>query len=98
SRCVEKAVRAAEKGEIGCIVTAPINKEALNLAGHHYDGHTGMLRELTGSKAAYMLLASDKLKVIHVSTHVSLQDAIRRATTERVLATIRASHTNKYRS
>ncbi|MGH6762624.1 MAG: 4-hydroxythreonine-4-phosphate dehydrogenase PdxA [Phyllobacterium sp.] len=89
-RFIEKAVRDAETGEIGCIVTAPINKEALNLAGHHYDGHTGMLRSLTGSKAAYMLLASDRLKVIHVSTHVSLREAIQRATTERVLATIRA--------
>lgn len=89
-RFIEKAVRDAEAGAIGCIVTAPINKEALNLAGHHYDGHTGMLRSLTGSKAAYMLLASERLKVIHVSTHVSLQEAIRRATTERVLATIKA--------
>lgn len=89
-RFIEKAVRDAETGVIGCIVTAPINKEALNLAGHHYDGHTGMLRSLTGAKAAYMLLASERLKVIHVSTHVSLQEAIRRATTERVLATIRA--------
>jgi 4-hydroxythreonine-4-phosphate dehydrogenase len=89
-RFIEKAVRDAEAGHIGCIVTAPINKEALNLAGHHYDGHTGMLRSLTGSSAAYMLLASERLKVIHVSTHVSLQEAIRRATTERVLATIRA--------
>ncbi|KSV91012.1 MULTISPECIES: 4-hydroxythreonine-4-phosphate dehydrogenase PdxA [unclassified Sinorhizobium] len=89
-RFIERAVRDAEAGIIGCIVTAPINKEALNLAGHHYDGHTGMLRSLTGSKAAYMLLASERLKVIHVSTHVSLQEAIRRSTTERVLATIRA--------
>ncbi|MEA3533135.1 4-hydroxythreonine-4-phosphate dehydrogenase PdxA [Rhizobium sp. CC-YZS058] len=89
-RFIEKAVRDAEAGTIGCIVTAPINKEALNLAGHHYDGHTGMLRSLTGSKAAYMLLASERLKVIHVSTHVSLKEAIQRATTERVLATIRA--------
>ncbi|CAN7745977.1 4-hydroxythreonine-4-phosphate dehydrogenase PdxA [Ensifer adhaerens] len=89
-RFIEKAVRDAEAGVIGCIVTAPINKEALNLAGHHYDGHTGMLRSLTGSKAAYMLLASERLKVIHVSTHVALQEAIRRSTTERVLATIRA--------
>ncbi|HEV7322942.1 MAG TPA: 4-hydroxythreonine-4-phosphate dehydrogenase PdxA [Ensifer sp.] len=89
-RFIEKAVRDAEAGAIGCIVTAPINKEALNLAGHHYDGHTGMLRSLTGSKAAYMLLASERLKVIHVSTHVSLQEAIRRSTTERVLATIKA--------
>jgi 4-phospho-D-threonate 3-dehydrogenase / 4-phospho-D-erythronate 3-dehydrogenase len=91
-RFIEKAVRAAEAGTIDCIVTAPINKEALNLAGHHYDGHTGMLRSLTGSTAAYMLLASERLKVIHVSTHVSLQEAIRRATTERVLATIRAGN------
>ncbi|PRH89187.1 4-hydroxythreonine-4-phosphate dehydrogenase PdxA [Labrys okinawensis] len=89
-RFIEKAVRDAEAGVIGCIVTAPISKEALNLAGHHYDGHTGMLRSLTGSTAAYMLLASERLKVIHVSTHVSLQEAIRRSTTERVLATIRA--------
>jgi 4-hydroxythreonine-4-phosphate dehydrogenase len=89
---IEKAVRDAEAGVIGCIVTAPINKEALNAAGHHYDGHTGMLRHLTGSKAAYMLLASDRLKVIHVSTHVALSEAIRRSTTERVLATIRAGN------
>lgn len=89
-RFIERAVRDAEAGNIGCIVTAPINKEALNAAGHHYDGHTGMLRSLTGSSAAYMLLASERLKVIHVSTHVSLKDAIGRATTERVLATIRA--------
>jgi len=91
-RFIETAVRDAQAGVIGCIVTAPINKEALNLAGHHYDGHTGMLRSLTGSNAAYMLLASERLKVIHVSTHVSLQEAIRRATTERVLATIRAGN------
>lgn len=89
-RFIEKAVRDAEAGLIGCIVTAPINKEALNLAGHHYDGHTGMLRSLTDSMAAYMLLASERLKVIHVSTHVSLREAIQRSTTERVLATIRA--------
>jgi 4-hydroxythreonine-4-phosphate dehydrogenase len=91
-RFIERAVRDAEAGTIGCIVTAPINKEALNLAGHHYDGHTGMLRSLTKSTAAYMLLASERLKVIHVSTHVSLQEAIRRATTQRVLDTIRAGN------
>jgi 4-hydroxythreonine-4-phosphate dehydrogenase len=93
-RFIEKAVRDAEAGVIGCIVTAPINKEALNAAGHHYDGHTGMLRSLTGSKAAYMLLASERLKVIHVSTHVSLKEAIQRLTAERVLATIRAGNSH----
>ncbi len=91
-RFIEKAVRDAEAGAIGCIVTAPINKEALNLAGHHYDGHTGMLTALTGQKSAFMLLASERLKVIHVSTHVSLKTAIDRATPERILATIRAGN------
>lgn len=96
-RFIEKAVRDAQAGTIACIVTAPINKEALNQAGHHYDGHTGMLRSLTGADQAYMLLASDRLKVIHVSTHVSLKDAIARATPERVLATIRAGHAHLQR-
>lgn len=91
-RFIAKAVTDAQAGDIGCIVTAPINKEALNQAGHHYDGHTGMLAALTGQKSAFMLLASDRLKVIHVSTHVSLKTAIGRATPERILATIRAGN------
>jgi 4-hydroxythreonine-4-phosphate dehydrogenase len=91
-RFIEAAVRAAEKGDVGCIVTAPINKEALNAAGHHYDGHTGMLTALTGSKSAFMLLASERLKVIHVSTHVSLKNAIDRARPERILETIEAGN------
>lgn len=89
---IERAVRDAEAGRIGCIVTAPINKEALNLAGHHYDGHTGMLAALTGQKRAFMLLGSERLKVIHVSTHVSLKTAIDRATPERILETIRTGN------
>lgn len=91
-RFIAKAVEHAQAGKIGCIVTAPINKEALNLAGHHYDGHTGMLAALTGQKSAFMLLASDRLKVIHVSTHVSLKTAIDRATLQRILETIRAGN------
>lgn len=91
-RFIEAAVRAAQTDQISCIVTAPINKAALNAAGHHYDGHTGMLASLTGSKTSFMLLASERLNVIHVSTHVALKDAITRATTARILATIRAGH------
>ncbi|MDP3195641.1 4-hydroxythreonine-4-phosphate dehydrogenase PdxA [Tabrizicola sp.] len=89
---IAAAVRDALTGGIGCIVTAPINKAALNAAGHHHDGHTGLLAHLTGTKTCHMLLASDRLSVIHNSTHVSLKDAIERATTDRVLATIRAGH------
>lgn len=88
-RYISRAVDMSLAGEAACIVTAPINKEALNAAGYHYDGHTGMLAHLTGSPSSWMLLASERLNVLHVSTHVALRDAIERATTERVLETIR---------
>ena len=91
-RFIEAAVRQAETGQIAGIVTAPINKAALNAAGHHYDGHTGMLASLTGAKSSFMLLTSERLNVIHVSTHISLKGAIDRARTDRILATIRAGH------
>jgi 4-hydroxythreonine-4-phosphate dehydrogenase len=91
-RFIEAAVRQAERGEIAGIVTAPINKAALNAAGHHFDGHTGMLAALTGAKSSFMLLTSERLNVIHVSTHISLKGAIDRAQTERILATIRTGH------
>ncbi|MGF7150047.1 4-hydroxythreonine-4-phosphate dehydrogenase [Sphingomonas zeicaulis] len=78
-------------GEDGsCLVTAPINKASLNAAGHHHDGHTGLLAHLTGQKAAFMLLASERLSTIHVSTHVSLKDAIGRVQPPRIRATIEA--------
>ncbi|MEC9199570.1 MAG: 4-hydroxythreonine-4-phosphate dehydrogenase PdxA [Pseudomonadota bacterium] len=89
---IKRAVEMTTANEAVGIVTAPINKEALNAAGHHYDGHTGMLAHLTGSKSSWMLLASPTLNVLHVSTHVSLKDAIGRATPERVLATIQMGH------
>lgn len=87
---IVKAANMAKAGEIGCIVTAPINKAALNAAGHHYDGHTGLLSHLAGDIKPFMLLASETLSTIHVSAHVSLEEAIRRCTTERVLEVIRA--------
>lgn len=88
-RYIERAVEMTTAGEAEMIVTAPINKEALNKAGHHYDGHTGMLTALTKAKSSRMLLASPTLNVLHVTAHVSLKDAIDRATPERVLETIR---------
>jgi len=91
-RYIARAVDLSLAGDAAGIVTAPINKEALNLAGHHFDGHTGMLAHLTGAKSSFMLLASERLKVIHVSTHVSLRDAIGRATPQRILETVRVGH------
>lgn len=91
-RYILKAAELAQSGEIGCIVTAPINKAALHAAGHIYDGHTGLLSHLAGGIKPNMLLTSPTLSTIHVSAHVSLADAIRRCTTERVLEVIRAGN------
>ena len=97
-RYIAKAVEMTNSGEASAIVTAPLSKEALNAAGHHFDGHTGMLAHLTGSKSSWMLLASPTLNVIHVSTHVSLKDAItKRATPERIYETIVTGHRHMQR-
>jgi 4-hydroxythreonine-4-phosphate dehydrogenase len=93
-RYIARAVELTLAGTTTGIVTAPINKEALNRAGHHFDGHTGLLAHLTGARASFMLLASERLKVIHVSTHVSLRDAISRATPERILETVRVGYSH----
>jgi 4-hydroxythreonine-4-phosphate dehydrogenase len=89
---IVKAVELALAGKIAVIVTAPLNKAALHAAGHHFDGHTELLAHLTGAKSSFMLLASDKLSAVHVTTHVSLKGATERASAERVLATIRAGN------
>lgn len=86
------AVQSALRRDIAAIVTAPINKEALHAAGYLYDGHTELLAHLTGARSSFMLLASEKLSTIHVTTHVSMAGAIQRITTERELATIRMGH------
>jgi len=62
------------------IVTAPLNKAALNLAGYHYAGHTDMLAALTGTKSSVMLLAHGNMRVSHVTTHIALEDVPKRAT------------------
>ena len=81
---IERAVALAMAGEIDAIVTAPISKEALHLAGHTYPGHTEILAELTGSKGSCMMLVHDRLRVSHVSTHVALAEVPRRVTPERL--------------
>jgi len=85
---VQRAVELAIKGELDAIVTAPINKLALNMAGWHYSGHTELLADLTQTKDFAMLLIAGPLRVIHVSTHVSLAEAIRRVKKQRVITVI----------
>ena len=71
-------------GAVDAVVTAPLNKEAMHLGGYHYPGHTELLTERTQAKKVSMLLVGPKLRVVHVSTHVALQEAIRRVTRARV--------------
>jgi 4-phospho-D-threonate 3-dehydrogenase / 4-phospho-D-erythronate 3-dehydrogenase len=85
---IEKAVDCALKNEIQAIVTAPLNKEALNLGGHHYPGHTEILGTLSGQKDYSMMLVSGPLKVIHVTTHVPLRKACDMIQKDRVLRVI----------
>ncbi len=89
---VERAVALAQQGQIDAIVTAPLNKEALNLAGYKYAGHTDMLAALTGTKSSIMLLAHGDMRVTHVTTHVALEDVPRLLTPERLRRTIDITH------
>ncbi len=74
----------AMDGVVDAIVTTPLNKEAIFKAGYSYAGHTELLTERTGAKRVSMLLTGPKLRVVHVSTHISLQEAIQRVTRQRV--------------
>lgn len=86
---VKKVIELALDKKIDATVTNPLNKEALNLAGHHYAGHTEIYADLTHTDKYTMMLADGNLRVVHVSTHVSLREACDRATKERVLDVIR---------
>lgn len=84
-----EAIRLAKSGAVAGIVTAPIHKEALHAAGVPFPGHTEILAHETGTHDFGMMLADDKLRVILVSIHVSLAEALRRVTREAELRTIR---------
>ncbi len=89
---VQHAVQLALAGSIDGIVTAPLNKEALNLAGHRYAGHTDMLADLTGTRSSVMLLAHGPMRVSHVTTHVALEKVPALLTPERLRRTIDLTH------
>ncbi|UFN47819.1 4-hydroxythreonine-4-phosphate dehydrogenase PdxA [Roseomonas sp. OT10] len=93
-RYIERATRLVQAGEADAICTAPLSKEALHAAGHKYPGHTELLAQLTGTPEVSMMLVAPKLRVIHVTTHIGLMDAIRRiepGLVERVIARGRAT-------
>jgi len=90
---VKKVIELANADEIDGTVTNALNKEAINVAGHHFSGHTEIYAHYTETKKYCMMLAHQNMRVTHVSTHVSLREACNRVKKERVLDVIRMSYT-----
>ncbi|RAR41546.1 4-hydroxythreonine-4-phosphate dehydrogenase PdxA [Paenibacillus sp. MDMC362] len=89
---LETAIELAKDHKIQAICTAPLNKEALHKGGHKYPGHTEILADLTGTTDYSMMLSAPNLKVIHVTTHVGILDAVRSINPERVYHVIKLAH------
>ncbi|PXW99342.1 4-hydroxythreonine-4-phosphate dehydrogenase [Sphaerotilus hippei] len=83
-RAVVRAVELVQAGEADAIVTGPLSKEALHLAGHPFEGHTELLAHLTGQRDAVMMLAHENLRVSHVTTHCALASVPARVTPVRL--------------
>jgi 4-phospho-D-threonate 3-dehydrogenase / 4-phospho-D-erythronate 3-dehydrogenase len=94
-RAAVEYVRAATemclRGEADAMVTAPLNKEAVALSGRPFTGHTEYIAELCGAAESRMLLWSERLATVHVTTHISLRQACD-STPERILRTIELGH------
>ena len=89
---IQRAVDLAMAGRIDGICTAPLNKEALHAGGHKFPGHTELLAKLSGTPEVSMMLATPKMRVIHVTTHIGLLDAIEKIEPGLVERTIRRGH------
>ncbi len=89
---IKKAVELTMNREADAIVTAPISKEMMNAAGHHYAGHTELLAELTGTKEYGMMFVGGGLRVILATIHMALKDVPRHITQASVLRTLRLAH------
>ena len=91
-RCIQKAVRLAQIGCVEGIVTAPINKKAIHLAGHVYPGHTEMLGKLTRTKESGMMIVGGPLRIMFVTTHIAIRNLPQHITTRNVLRAIRLAN------
>jgi 4-hydroxythreonine-4-phosphate dehydrogenase len=84
-QCIIKAIDLAMEGAVDAVVTAPINKESLQLAGHIYPGHTEILAERTETEETVMMLAAGSMRVLHVTTHIPLSQVSGAISTERIV-------------
>lgn len=90
--CIKKVIELAMTGKIDATVTGPIHKEALNLAGFHYAGHTEIYSELTNTKDYVMMLVDDNFRIAHISTHVPLKIACELVKKERIVKVIKLTY------
>jgi 4-phospho-D-threonate 3-dehydrogenase / 4-phospho-D-erythronate 3-dehydrogenase len=97
-RYIVRAVDLARSGIIDAICTAPLNKQALHAAGHIYPGHTELLAHLTSTPEVSMMLATPTLRVIHVTAHIGLIDAINKIEPGLVERTIARAHQTMQRA
>ncbi len=91
-QAIRRAIADAQAGLIDATATAPINKEALSTAGHKFAGHTEIYAHYTGTEDYTMLLMEGNLRVVHVSTHVSLRQAIDLVKKDRIVSVIKLMH------
>lgn len=89
---IEKAVELAQLGCIDGIVTAPINKEAINMAGCHFPGHTELLADLTKTPDSGMMIIGGPLRIMFVTTHVAIKDLPSLLTQAKIEKAIRLAH------
>ena len=89
---IKKGVDLALAGQIAGIVTAPINKEAMNMAGFQYPGHTELLADLTQSAEVGMMIIGGPLKIMFTTTHVAIKNLSSLLTTDRIAKAIRIAH------
>jgi len=89
---VKKVIDLALAGDIDATVTGPINKKSINEAGHHFAGHTEIYAHYTGTSKYAMLLVEENMRVIHVSTHVSLRQACDLVKKERIIQVVELLH------
>jgi 4-phospho-D-threonate 3-dehydrogenase / 4-phospho-D-erythronate 3-dehydrogenase len=95
---IRVAAELAVAGAVQGICTAPLNKEALHAAGHRFPGHTELLAHLTGTEEVSMMLTTPTVKVVHVTTHIGLIDAVARIEPGLVERTVRRGHEALVRS
>ncbi len=89
---IKTAVQLAQAGSLAGIVTAPINKEAMNMAGYHYPGHTELLADLTHTQEFGMMIVGGPLKIMFTTTHVAINQLSSMLTIERIAKAIRLAH------